>query len=159
MNFIIPSPYPSSIYIGLYNFDSPEVNFAKFFYVALKFTMNTVLCRGCASGSDISNEHTNDLSCQCTPCGLNRVGVSCQYSLNPLQPGSSQKLNVLQSKDLYHIIKNTGKAVKLSIKEITNYGTVVMYMQYQYRVGLIAGKLNSHYVKPDEPLIFTFSSN
>ena len=93
----------------------------------------------------------DDLSCQCTTCGSNRVGVSCQYTLNPLSPGSTQKIDVFQSKDIYYIIKNTGRSVSLSLLDLKGTGNIIMYMQYQYRWGLIAGKLNNHYINQTQP--------
>lgn len=87
---------------------------------------------------------------------MNRVGVSCQYTLNPLSPGINQKIDVFQSKDIYYIIKNAGQPVKLKIQDLKNSGNIDIYVQYQYRWGLLAGKLNNHYVDETSPLIFTF---
>ncbi len=57
---------------------------------------------------------------------------------------------------MYYIIKNTGGPVSLSIADLKGTGNVVMYVQYQYRWGMIAGKLNNHYVNQTSPLLFTF---
>jgi hypothetical protein len=82
--------------------------------------------------------------------------VSCQYTLNPLDPDGSQKIDVFESKDIYYIIKNTGSPIRLSLLDIRGTGNIIMYMQYQYRWGLIAGKLNNHYINQTMPQIFTF---
>lgn len=57
---------------------------------------------------------------------------------------------------MYYIIKSTGGPVSLSIADLKGTGNVVMYVQYQYRWGMIAGKLNNHYVNQTSPLLFTF---
>ena len=78
INLWIPSN-ATTYYVTFFNFDLPEVNTSKNFYLATSMSNTIKICQTCASGSTIPPSSSNPLSCQCVPCADGYVGKACKY--------------------------------------------------------------------------------
>jgi hypothetical protein len=152
INIFIPDS-ATTLYLSFYNFDLPEVTDDKTYNLLIQFSNNIKICTNCPLGTTIGS----GLSCQCNPCPSNSRGIACQYTLTTLQ--GSAKFTVYNTQNKYFVVASSGSATQLTVQEVTATNTVVMYVQYDYPAGMLAGKLNSYYSQAAQPLQLTVSSN
>jgi hypothetical protein len=143
INVFAPST-AATLYLGLYNFDLPEVTTNKTYSLLLTSSNNTKFCIGCPAWSSLAP----GLSCQCGPCPANALGPTCQYSHTVLVSPAS--FTVFGSQNRYAIIQNPPSTVQISAHETTGTGAIIMYVQHQYissnyPAGVPAGKFNSYF--------------
>jgi hypothetical protein len=142
INIYVPST-ASTLYVGMFNFDLPEVISSKSYFMKIEFSNNIKICEKCPPGSTNAG-----LSCQCSPCYSNAIGPACQYSLTPLT--TSANFTVPTNQNRYFLISG-GSSVQISAQEVTLTGGVTLYAQYQYISdqypdGVLAGKINTAYL-------------
>ncbi len=153
INIKVPS-IATTLYVGIFNFDLPEVTSNKNFYMMIQFSNTIKICERCPPGST-----TAGLSCQCSPCSSSFIGPACQYSITTLT--TSANFTLPSNKNRYFLIA-AGSNMPISAQEITLTGAVTLYAQYQYISdqypdGILAGKINTAYLGT-EPAQFTLSS-
>lgn len=101
------------------------------------------ICYSCPYGAQLVVS-SNPLACQCAPCSSNYVGCACQYYLNSISSGNTVNFDVSNNLQTYYRI-SSDMDVNLIVRQLTSTGGVTIYIQYQYQVGQLAGKLNVNY--------------